>query len=381
MSNLRRSAALAAAGLAALACGGQLAGQTNGGGAGTSAPIAVDLVGTFSGQNAPLGSWAWNGAKLAVDQANASGGVAGRKIALQRLDDQGQPTVGADLARRAVSDRAVMVYGSDLSTVALAMIPVLTSARIPQISSGQAPALLTQGSPYVFIDSTTSSVFDRTLGDYLVTTKHQSSIAMVTNNDAYGKGEHDSFLAELGRLGVTPTIDRVVTPDQKDFTSVLTEARGTSPKVLFIGAEEVETGLIAKQARSLGITATLAGGAPMGTPTYIQTAGTDVVEGTIMTSPYLSNDANARTKAFAAAYRRAYNEDPELHGAKAYDGMSVFILAMRKTAKDLSGPRLAAAVRSVDYNGLLGRFKYDDTGLGLHQTQIGIIHAGRVVPA
>lgn len=372
----RLGAAVAAA-LLAVACGGQLAGTTGGS---SNAPIRVDLIGTFSGQNADLGNWAWNGVKLAVDQANAAGGIAGRKIQLVRLDDQGQPTVGTDLAKRAISDHAVMVYGSDLSTVTLAMIPILTAARIPEITSGQAPAILEQGSSYIFLDSTTSAVFDQTLADYLVEKRHLTSIAMITNNDAYGKGEHDSFLAELTRLGVKPTIDKVVPPDQTDFTSVLTEIRATDPGVLFIGAEEVETGLIAKQARSLGITATFAGGAPMGTPTYLQTAGPAVAEGTIMTSPYLSNDASAKTRAFAAAYRRAYGQDPELHGAKAYDGMSVFIQAMRKTPHDLSGPKLIAAVRSISYDGLLGRFHFDAQGLGLHATQIGVIKDGRVVP-
>jgi branched-chain amino acid transport system substrate-binding protein len=377
MGRIKWTASLAAAAVALLACGGQLAG---GGGSTSNAPIVVDLVGTFSGQNADLGSWAWNGVKLAIDGANAKGGVNGRKLTLQKYDDQGQPTVGTDLAQRAISDHAAMVYGSDLSTVTLAMIPTLTAAKIPQITSGQSPAILSQGSSYIFLDSTTSAVFDQTLADHLVEKQHLTSIAMVTNNDAYGKGEHDSFLAELTKLSVAPTIDRVVTPDQKDFTSVLTEVRGTNPKVLFIGAEEVETGLIAKQARSLGITATLAGGAPMGTPTYLQTAGTDVAEGTIMTSPYLDNNANERTRAFAAAYRKAYGQDPELHGAKAYDGMNVFIAAMRKARSDLSGPRLVEAVRSIEYDGLLGHFKYDEKGLGLHATQIGTIRAGRVVP-
>ena len=376
MLRLERLGALAATVLLVAGCGGQLAGT----GGGANAPIRVDLIGTFSGQNADLGNWAWNGVKLAVDQANARGGIDGRKIQLERLDDQGQPTVGTDLAKRAVSDHAVLVYGSDLSTVTLAMIPILTAARIPEITSGQAPAILQQGSSYIFLDSTTSAVFDQTLADYLVEKRHLTSIAMITNNDAYGKGEHDSFLAELTRLGVRPTIDKVVTPDQTDFTSVLTEIRATDPRVLFIGAEEVETGLIAKQARSLGITATFAGGAPMGTPTYIQTAGLAVAEGTIMTSPYLSNDANAKTRAFAAAYRKAYGQEPELHGAKAYDGMSVFIQAMRRTPTDLSGPRLIAAVRSIDYDGLLGHFKFDEQGLGLHATQVGVIKDGKVVP-
>ena len=108
-----------------------------------------------------------------------------------------------------------------------------------------------QGFEYIFLDSTTSGVFDQTLADYLVQKQNLTSIAMITNNGAYGKGEHDSFLTELTKLGVKPTIDKIVTPDQKDFTSVLTEIRGTNPKVLFVGAEEVQESAAPPQVTSL----------------------------------------------------------------------------------------------------------------------------------
>ncbi len=376
MTKLRLVGVFVSAGLLSFGCGGQLSGSSS-----SSSQITIDLISPFSGEKSDLGNWNYNGVKLAIDQANADGGINGRKLVLNKLDDQGQPTVGTELATRAVADHAVMVYGSALSTITLAMIPILTAAKIPEITSGQSPAILKQGSQYIFLDSTTSAVFDKTLANYLIQTKGLTSIAMISNNGAYGKGEHDSFLADLGTANVKPTADKVVTPDQKDFTSVLTEIRGTKPKVLFIGCEEVESGLIAKQARSLGIKAIFAGGAPLGTPTYFKTGGTDVVEGTIMTSPYLSNDTNAKTKAFAAAYKNAYGQDAEFHGAKAYDGMNIFITAMKTTSNDLSGPKLIAAVRSITYDGLLGQFKYDDTGLGLHATQIGIIKSGAISPA
>ena len=387
MSRRKILASLVTAAMVAVACSGP---ASTGGTATSSAvaataaatagpPIRVTLIGSFTGQNADLGNWMWNGAKLAVDEANAAGGVGGRQIDLVKYDDQGQPTVATDLTQRAISEKTTFIYGANLSTLSLAMIPIVTAAKVPQITSGQAPALLQQNSPFIFIDSTTSVVFDQTLAKYVVNTMKQTSIAMISNNGTYGKGEHDSFLAELQKAGVTPTSDKVIAPDVKDFTAVLTEIRGTNPKVLFIGAEEVQSGLIAKQARSLGITGTFAGAAPLGTPTYVQTAGVDVAEGSVMTSPYLSNDTNAKTKAFAAAYQKAYNSEAEFHGAKSYDGMTVFIMAMKSTPNDLSGQKLADAVRSVTYDGLLGQFKFDAQGLGLHATQIGIIKGGKIV--
>ena len=133
MIRFKLLAALASAGLLSVACGGQLAG--GGGTATPGTPIVVDLIAALSGQNSDLGNWMYNGVKLAIDQANSKGGVNGRQIVLSKFDDQGQPTVATDLARRAQSDKAVMVYGSCLSTVSLAMVTPSALFQFPATHS------------------------------------------------------------------------------------------------------------------------------------------------------------------------------------------------------------------------------------------------------
>ena len=150
------------------------------------------------------------------------------------------------------------------------------------------------------------------------------------------------------------------------------------PDVLFIGAEEVESGLIAKQARQLGINAVISGAAPIGTPVYLQTAGENIAEGSICSTPYIGNDTNAATKKFAAKYKAAYGEEAEFHGAKAYDGMQIVALALKKT-KVGTGATLAEAIRSTAYNGLVGHFAFDADGIGVHRRQIAVIKNGKLV--
>jgi branched-chain amino acid transport system substrate-binding protein len=170
----------------------------------------------------------------------------------------------------------------------------------------------------------------------------------------------------------------VVTTDQKDFSAALTSIRQKAPDVLFVGSEEVEAGLIVKQARELGIKATVAGAAPMGTPVYLTTAGTANAEGTVVSSPYLSNDASEESRAFAEAYQSANNEEAELHGAKAYDGANIVFTAL-KDSDVATGEKLADAIRATKYPGLLGNFEFDETGVGIHATSIGIIKSGKLV--
>ncbi len=370
----------AGAGLAACSApGGSSSSSAATGASGASGAIKVAIIDPQSGQTSSLGDWELKGAKLAIEEINAAGGVDGRQISFTLYDDQGDPTVATNLARKAVSEGAVAVLGSATSGNSLAMVPILEAAKVPEISSGQSPKLGQTGSKFIFLNAPPSTAIDESLAKYLVTTKSLKKIAMISNNGAYGKGEHDAFLASLKDLGVTPTSDQSITPDQKDFTSALTSIRGTNPDVLFIGAEEVESGLIAKQARQLGIQAVFAGGTPAATDIYVQTAGAAVADGTICSTPYLGNDTSDATKKFAAAYKAAYGKDPEFHGAKAYDGGHILADAL-KTTKGAGGQALADAIRTVKYNGLVGSFAFGENGVGVHDSQIGVIKNGMATP-
>ena len=381
MSDIRLYRACAFAGVALiLAAGCAAPGESKGSGSSGSGPIKIALVDAQSGQLSSLGKWEYKGAKLAVDEWNKAGGINGRTIRLDVFDDQGDPTVGTNIARKIDSQKYIAMIGTAESAVTIAMAPTLRQAEIPNIASGQSPGMVALKSPFLFLNGPTSTTYDETLAKYLVDTKKLKKIAFISNNGAYGKGEHDAFLKALSGRGITPVDDEVVTTDQKDFSAQLTKIRQKQPQVVFIGAEEVESGLIVKQARDLGINAPFAGAAPQGTPVFRDTAGTANAEGTIVSSPYLSNDTSDATKKFAAAYKAAYGEEAELHGAKAYDGTQIMLTAMKNSGV-ATGKKLADAIRAVKYEGLMGDFAFDATGVGISATSIGIIKKGTLVKA
>ncbi|MET9593985.1 ABC transporter substrate-binding protein [Streptomyces sp. NPDC006516] len=345
-----------------------------------SGPIEIAVVNAQSGQLAALGDWEAKGAKLAVDEWNKKGGIDGRKIKVTVFDDQGDPTTGTNIARKLDNGNYVAMIGTAESAVTVAMAPILRQAEIPNITSGQATALVDVKSPFLFLNGPTSTTYDSTLADYLVTTKKFKKIAMISNNGSYGKGEHDAFTAALKKSGITPVSDQVVTTDQKDFSASLSRIRQAKPDAIFLGAEEVQAGLIVKQARDLGIKVPFAGAAPQGTPVFIETAGAANAADTIVSSPYLSNEINDASRAFAAAYKAKYNKEAELHGAKAYDGTNIVLTALKNSGL-ATGKKLADEIRATKYQGLLGDFAYDETGVGIFRTTIGVIKDGKLSAA
>jgi branched-chain amino acid transport system substrate-binding protein len=363
-----------------LAAGCSAPGSDKGSSGDDSGPIKIAVADAQSGQLSSLGAWELKGAKLAVNEWNSKGGINGRQIQLGVFDTQADPTIGTNLARKIASEGYIAMIGTAESAVTVAMAPILKQESIPNITSGQSPGLVAVGSDFLFLNGPTSTTYDETLAKHIVDGKGIKSIAMITNNGGYGKGEHDAFLKALSTRGIKPVADQVVTTDQKDFSAALTTIRQKNPKVVFLGAEEVESGLIVKQARDLGITAPFAGAAPQGTPVFLNTAGAKNVEGTVVSSPYLSNDVSAASKTFAAAYKAAYGEDAELHGAKAYDGTQIMLTAL-KNSNVATGAKLADAIRATKYQGLLGDFAFDKTGVGIFATSIGTIQNGKLVAA
>ena len=207
MSDLHRFRArgFAAGALTVVLAGGCAApGESKDSGSSGSGPIKIALVDAQSGQLSSLGKWEYKGAKLAVDEWNKAGGINGRKIQLDVFDDQGDPTVGTNLARKIDSQKYIAMIGTAESAVTIAMAPTLRQAEIPNITSGQSPGMVALKSPFLFLNGPTSTTYDETLAKYLVDQKKLKKIALISNNGAYGKGEHDAFLKALSGRGITP---------------------------------------------------------------------------------------------------------------------------------------------------------------------------------
>lgn len=361
------------------ACGG---GSSTSGTA-TPAPIEVGWDGPLTGVNADLGQWDTQGIKLAFDQVNAQGGIHGRMIHLTTYDDAGVSTKGVTNVQRLITQNHIVAcFCTPLSGVALAVEPYLTRAQIAQFTPGLSTALTAQHSSYIFRDTPAGPSFEQTLITYLVQQKHFTKFAQITDADAYGQGEAQYQQATLKSLGLTPIAPlQTYNPNDTSFTGQLNVILAAKPEVILLGGEEVTSGLIAKQARNLGFTGQIAGGAAIGTPTFIKTAGATVAEGVYFSSAYISNDVNAQTKAFAAAYQTKWGVVPEGHGAKAYDGAELFIQALNAAYPTITGATIATALHNIhSYQGLQGTVSFDAVGEGFHTTLMGVIKNGQLTP-
>jgi branched-chain amino acid transport system substrate-binding protein len=339
-------------------------------------PIKEAIIAAMSGTNAILGDYIVKGVTLAVEQKNAAGGINGCPIELIIYDDAADPTTSVGLAQKvATSDNVMAAWATSNSSSALADIPIFEQYKIPQMTFGTNVTITQKGSAYIFRSCPAGPSYEDPLVDYLVTKGGFTKFAIIGDNAAYGKGERDYQIAALKRNNLEPLAAEEYGVDDKDFTGQLTKILQSQPEVLLLAASEVAGGLIAKQARALGFTGTIAGGSAMASTKFTETAGADA-EGVYFTSPYPGNDFNEKTKAFAAAFEARWGVAPELHGANVYDGQNMIMLAMER-ADPLTPENVAAELHKVcGYEGLLGTFCYDETGEGIKTTHVGVIKDG-----
>jgi len=339
--------------------------------------IKIAIIGAQSGTNAVLGDWMKKGVTLAVEQKNAAGGIKGCLVELIIYDDEADPTKSVGLAQKvATQDNVMAAWATTNSSTALADIPIFQQYKIPQLTNGTNVTITQQGSPYIFRTTPAGPAFEDPLVDHLVE-QGNTKFAIIGDNAAYGKGETLYQTEALARHSLTPLAVEEFGVDDKDFTGQLTKILQTEPEVLLLAASEVAGGLVAKQARQLGFEGVIAGGAAMATPKFIETAA-EAAEGVYFTTPYPGNDANDQTRAFAAAYKERWGEDPEFHGANTYDGTNLLLTAM-ENADPLTPENIAAEMHKIcGYQGVLGEFCYDENGEGIKLTNLGIIKDGQL---
>lgn len=341
-------------------------------------PVKIGIIGSMSGTTASLGDYMKKGVTLAVEQKNAKGGVQGCQVELVTYDDEADPTKSVGLAQKvATEDNVMAVWATTNSSTALSDLPVFEQYKIPQLTNGTNVDITKQGSAYIFRATPAGPAFENSLVDYLVKTGKFTKYAIIADNTAYGKGESDYQVAALKANNLEPLDVEQYGADDKDFTGQLTKIIAADPEVLLLASSEVAGGLITKQARQLGFQGTIAGGVAMGSAKYLETAG-DAANGVYFTAAYPGNDANDQTKAFAAAFKARWGQDPEFHNANTYDLTNVLLMAM-DNAKPLTPENVAAEMHKIcDYQSLQGTMCVQENGETLTKGLVGVIKDGKL---
>ena len=320
----------------------------NGHSGAASDTIKVGEYASLHGSEAAFGQSSHEGTVLAVEQANAGGGVLGKKIDLISEDNQSKPGESATIVKKLITrDHVVAVLGEVASGRSLEAAPICQENKIPMISPSSTNPKVTQTGDYIFRVCFTDPFQGKLLAGFALKTLKAKRVAILSDVAApYSVGLaqyfREPFLAGGGQI----VADQKYSSHDKDFNAQLTAIKAENPDAIFVPGYYTEAGLIVLQARQLGITVPLFGGDGWEAPELIETAG-KALEGTFYSTHYSPEDTSPLVQDFVKKFQARFNgETPDAMAALGYDSAIVLIDAMKR-AGTTEEPKLRDAIAAT----------------------------------
>lgn len=328
-------------------------------------PVESDtiLVGEVDAQTGNEGMWGTtngNGIALAIEEANAAGGVKGKKLVIRRYDSSSRPEEAANAAKRLITqDKVVALLGEVASSSSLAMAPIAQDAKVPMISPSSVNSAVTKVGDYIFracfIDSFQGPAMAKFAREQL---KMNRVAIFVDKKTSYSVGLAEFFQKKFTELGGKIVSTESYAKGDSDFRAQLTNMKKLKVDGLYIPGYYEDIGRIALQAKELHFKAPLLGTDAWDSSKLFEIGG-KALEGSYITSFYAPDDPSPRVRTFTANYKARFGNEPDSIAVSGYDAAGMLIDAMKR-AKSLSGPDLRDAIATTkDYAGVTGDITLD----------------------
>jgi len=340
------------AALIAAACGGEKPADSQG--------IKIGFFGALTGPTATFAVSGRNGALLAIDEINGAGGVLGRPLSLVAEDDRGEASEAASAVSKLITrDHVVALVGEQASSRSLAAAPIAQSYGVPMISPTSTNVEVTRKGDYIFRACFIDAYQGKVLGAFARRNLKAQTAAILTDSRSdYSVGLADAFRAAFTAAGGRIVAEAKYSEGDSDFSAQLTSIRPLSPDVLFVPGYYTDAGLIARQARGLGLKATLLGADGWDSPKLVEIGG-EAIEGAYLSNHYSVDDPAPAVHRFVDAYRKKYGADPDSIAASSYDATRLLADAIAR-AGSTEGRRVRDALASTkDFAGVTGRITMD----------------------
>jgi branched-chain amino acid transport system substrate-binding protein len=327
--------------------------------------IKIGHVAPLTGGIAHLGKDNENGARMAIEEINAAGGLkigdTTYKLDLVPEDDKADPKEGTIAAQKIVDSGAVAVVGHLNSGTSIPASKIYADANVAQISpSATNPKLTEQGFKTTFRVVANDNQQGGVLANYAADQLKAKTIAIIDDRTAYGQGLADVVEKVAKEKGVKVVAREFTNDKATDFNAILTKVRGSKPDVVMYGGMDATAGPMAKQMKQLGIKSTLLAGDGVCSPEFIKLAGD--AAGILHCS--MAGEAVEKMPKgadFLANFKKRFNADVQVYSPYSYDAVYVIADAIKRAGKT-DRASITAAMPATNYPGLTGQIAFDEKG-------------------
>jgi len=322
--------------------------------------IVVGHFASMTGNTAHFGQDTDKAIRLAVDEANAAGGVLKLPLRVVTLDDRGDSAEAANAVSRLIDvDHASALLGEVASSLSLAGGRVAQRRQIPMISPSSTNPKVTEVGPYIF----RVCFLDPFQGSVMATFARQNlkldSVAILKDvkND-YSIGLAEAFKVAYSKLGGVIAAEQSYSAGDTDFSAQVTAIKSTKAQALYVPGYYAEVGAIARTAARLDLKVPLLGGDGWDAPDLFKIGG-NALEGSYFSNHFALDVATPKAQKFVADFTKKYGQAPTGLGALGYDAAAVLIDAIRRAGKTEPAALRDAIAATKGFEGVSGTITID----------------------
>jgi branched-chain amino acid transport system substrate-binding protein len=337
-------------------------------------PIKLAAILSTSGPSAPLGLPQVNAVKLAEKDINAHGGINGRQVQIDIVDDGAKADVAAQLATQMISSGHVAIFCGTRTDTSAAVARVTASGNVLQVYTTPTESL------WRTPRGVTKTLFEVNPRDQLEaialltfakTRLHAAKIGILHDENLYGSGGSTIAQNEAKTLGMTIVDDESY--PATDFTAQIVKLRDAKPDAIVLWGATTTPGLAIKAARSLGVTVPILGSSGIGSPAILAVAG-GAAAGEVYSASPLAPVAFGEQKSFETLYDGEYHARANPFAAMGWDAVHILAAALRDANGKTDGASLAGVLETGKPIALVeGTYKFspsDHNGLVANDVHI-----------
>jgi branched-chain amino acid transport system substrate-binding protein len=319
-------------------------------------PIKVGEFACLTGKDATFGQSQHKGIQLALEELNAAGGVLGHPIEVITEDNQSKPGESATAAKKLLSrDKVIAILGEVTSGRSLEVAPLAQGAKIPMIATGATNPAVTQKGNYVFRVCFIDDFQGTVMGKFALTELKAKKVATLTSvSSAYSVGLAKFFKETFVAGGGTVVAEQKFNEGDKDFRAQLTAIKAANVDAVFVPGYYTEAALIARQARSLGLTVPLFGGDGWESEKLLEIGG-EALNNSYYSTHFTPENKDPGVAAFVKKFKARWDgETPDAYAALGYDALYILVDSIKRAGGTDSAKLRDAIAATKDFSGASG---------------------------
>ena len=329
--------------------------------------LKIAVIGPMTGGAAAYGVAVANGAKIAVEEINAKGGM---QVIQDIQDDEADPEKGINAYNSVLDNGAQMILGTVTTAPCLAVSAQAFEDRVFMLTPSASSADVTAGKDNAFQVCFTDPGQGVAAADMIAAKGMGTKIGIIYNNaDVYSTGIYQAFAARCAELNLEIVATTTFpSDDNADFSVQIAECKDNGADLVFLPIYYTPASLILAQAKAVNYAPVFFGGDGMDGILALEGFDKTLAEGLMLLTPFAASSPDEKTQSFVKAYVALAGEEPNQFAADAYDGVyALYTAAMNAgmtadTSVEDACEMLIAQFPSLQVSGLTGELAWAATG-------------------